>query len=148
MDKDEQLKRKNAFDGQLRYGADFERMTGRVEHLARIEKEKSKYLDDSGNLKPELVTGRPCPVCGTFPCSLVFIKEGFPHVKCQNCGMTYVNKVLKENIYAAPSSYSEVLRNPVQQEMDELKHQYLLDRIEEFYEGKGRLLDVDRKSVV
>lgn len=40
----------------------------------------------------------PCDLCGDWNHDLLFIKEGFRHVRCQTCGMVFVNPRLSEHL--------------------------------------------------
>ena len=77
---------------------------------------------------------------------MLFIKEGFRHLKCSLCGMVYVNPVLNEerlrSFYQDEDSYRQVLLNELNLSLDRKKFQYGLDLIKEHVPQKGNLLDV------
>lgn len=149
MTPQERLRRKNEFDGNLVLGVGrFNRQTGRDKHLAAVNcGRQQEFVDPSTNLlRVELSRPRVCPVCAADRPRPLFVKDGFRHNRCQDCGMTYVAPVLREerlhSHYLGEESYTRVLMNDLQMEMDRRKFSYGLDLIEEFLPGKGRLLDV------
>jgi 2-polyprenyl-3-methyl-5-hydroxy-6-metoxy-1,4-benzoquinol methylase len=150
MTPENRLIRKNEFDGNLALGVrQFNLATGRDAHLKERGRmiEKAQLLDPStGLLREELSISRLCPVCGKGESKLIFVKEGFRHLKCSDCGMVYVNPALKEerlhSFYQDEDSYTRVLLNDLQMRMDRKKFNYGLDLVEEYIPRKGRLLDV------
>jgi 2-polyprenyl-3-methyl-5-hydroxy-6-metoxy-1,4-benzoquinol methylase len=149
MTPDERLRRKNEFDGNLVLGVGrFNRQTGRDKHLADVNAGRREEFADpaTGLVRPELSRPRVCPVCSADRPEQLFVKEGFPHNRCPECGMIYVAPVLREerlhSHYLGEDSYTRVLMNEIQMEMDRRKFNYGLDLIESFVPGKGRLLDV------
>jgi 2-polyprenyl-3-methyl-5-hydroxy-6-metoxy-1,4-benzoquinol methylase len=149
MTPDERLRRKNEFDGNLVLGVgQFNRQTGRDKHLAGVKAGQREQFADpvTGLLRADLSRPRVCPLCSADRPQRLFVKEGFPHNRCAACGMTYVAPVLREerlhSHYLGEDSYTRVLMNEVQMEMDRRKFNYGLDLIESFLPEKGRLLDV------
>lgn len=149
MTPDERLRRKNEFDGNLVLGVGrFNRETGRDKHLAGVNAGRREQFTDpaTGLLRSDLSRPRACPLCSADRPRRLFIKEGFPHNRCTACGMTYVAPVLREerlhSHYLGEDSYTRVLMNEIQMEMDRRKFNYGLDLIESFVPGQGRLLDV------
>jgi len=149
MTPDERLRRKNEFDGNLVLGVGrFNRQTGRDKHLAGVKAGRREQFADpaTGLLRAEISRPRVCPLCGADSPRQLFVKEGFPHNRCTECGMTYVAPVLREerlhSHYLGEDSYTRVLMNEVQMEMDRRKFNYGLDLIESLTPQKGRLLDV------
>ena len=149
MTPDERLRRKNEFDGNLVLGVGaFNRKTGRDKHLAGVNSgRKETFVDPAtGQLRSDLSRARVCPLCGADRPRVLFVKDGFPHNRCADCGMTYVAPVLREerlhSLYLGKDSYTDVLLNEVQMQMDRRKFEYGLDLIESLVPGRGRLLDV------
>jgi 2-polyprenyl-3-methyl-5-hydroxy-6-metoxy-1,4-benzoquinol methylase len=149
MTPDERLRRKNEFDGNLVLGVGrFNRQTGRDKHLAGINAgRKEEFVDPAtGRLRGDLSRPRACPLCSADRPRLLFTKDGFPHNRCCDCGMVYVAPVLREerlhSHYLGEDSYTRVLMNEVQMEMDRKKFRYGLELIESFVPARGRLLDV------
>ena len=144
----ERLRRKNEFDGNLVVGVrQFNLATGRDTHLKRLAEQQTRFVDHAtGLLREELSLRRSCPVCGASEGKLLFIKDGFRHLRCNTCGMVYVNPVLNEELlhsfYQDEDSYTQVLLNETNLAMDRKKFQYGLDIIEEYIPQKGNLLDV------
>lgn len=149
MTPEERLGRKNDFDGNLLLGVGrFNRQTGRDKHLAGVNAGRREQFADpaTGLLRSDLGRPRVCPLCAADRPQRLFVKEGFPHNRCADCGMIYVAPVLREerlhSHYLGEDSYTRVLMNETQMEMDRRKFHYGLDLIESFVPGKGRLLDV------
>jgi 2-polyprenyl-3-methyl-5-hydroxy-6-metoxy-1,4-benzoquinol methylase len=148
MTAEERLRRKNEFDGNLVAGVrQFNIKTRRDRHLDRRAAEAAKFVDpETGLLREELARVRGCPVCGSGEARELFVKAGFRHVKCRACDMVYVNPVLREerlhSFYMDEDSWTKVLMNEAQQELDRKKFAYGLDVIEEHVPERGRLLDV------
>jgi 2-polyprenyl-3-methyl-5-hydroxy-6-metoxy-1,4-benzoquinol methylase len=42
----------------------------------------------------------PCDLCGSAKYRVLFVKEGFPHVRCLSCGLVFVNPRLEHHIEA------------------------------------------------
>ncbi|MDR1039437.1 MAG: class I SAM-dependent methyltransferase [Deltaproteobacteria bacterium] len=132
-DKKARLERKNAFDGALVYGtARFNRETGR-DRAARIPFQE--FVDpETGLLRPDLVRPRSCPVCSTPPGPGLFVKGGFRHVRCPECGLIYVSLVLREDVmlryWREELAWMSVLNSGPQEELDRLKFSYGLEAAE------------------
>ena len=145
---DQKMKLKNQFDGNLQMGAKkFNKITGRDKHLNNRRLNKLNYIDpDSGQLYSELSLNRKCPLCGSNNYEILFVKDGFSHVRCNICTMVYVTPTLKEekthSFYLNEDSYTEVLMNEVQLEMDKKRFNYSLDIIEELVARKNKIIDI------
>ena len=149
MKENERLKKKNAFDGNLIYGADvFNRRTERDKHLKnREENIIPNYINKkTGELKGLFVNSRECPLCAENDYYIIFNKSGFDHVKCNVCEMVYVNPILKDeklhNLYLDEQSYNKVLTNKLQIELDRKRFNYNLEIAEEYIKKPGELLDI------
>jgi SAM-dependent methyltransferase len=58
----------------------------------------SKFLDkETGVFLEEFTEKRLCPVCKNNAELEMFYKEGGRYVKCQDCGMVYINPVFKDS---------------------------------------------------
>jgi len=144
FDPAERLRRKNAFDAGLVMGVGrFTRTTGRDRHLEH----KLEALVDprTGRLRRELAQDRACPVCGVRWTEALFIKGGFAHGRCPDCGLIYVNPVLREeasrDYYRDEVSWSQVLDSGPQVRFDRLKYQYGLEAAAPYLHG-SKLLDI------
>lgn len=148
MTPEERLKRKNEFDGNLVMGGrQFNQITGRDAHLEKIKSQKAQLVNPiTGLLHEELTLPRSCPICNSDKENLIFIKEGFRHVRCSHCGMFYISPVLRkdrlQSFYLEESSWTKILLNETQQSLDRKRFQYGLDLIEEYLPRKGKLIDV------
>ena len=145
----DRLEKKNRFDGSLRFTAkDFFKLSGREKQAGLREEEKifGHFGDPETYLiKEEYLTYRSC-VCGDNCASLLFVKHGFRFIVCGRCGFLYVNPILKNETYLEfyknEESWFEVLQNPVQVELDNLKFSYGLEIIERYLKRRGKLLDI------
>ena len=130
---EERLRRKNAFDAGLVMGVEkFTRQTGRDRH--RQNRWDELVDPETGLVRAELIRARPCPVCsrnGGDPGEALFVKQGFRHLRCPDCGLIYVNPVLKDEAvlehYQEESSWVQVLASEPQVELDRMKYEYGLD---------------------
>lgn len=85
------------------------------DRMIEIRRERMKvYLDEKGQLRPELVESRNCPVCNAGACEEMFKKEGFTFVRCKECGIIYVNPCLRDEqvsqVYQH-QSYSDITKS-------------------------------------
>jgi len=138
------LERKNAFDGSLVMGtARFNQDTGRL--AARSRPFAWAIDQEMGLIRSDLVRPRRCPVCDTPPGRGLFVKDGFRHVQCPECGLIYVSLILREDVmekyWREELAWTGVLNSGPQMELDRLKYLYGLDLISHRLEGR-RLLDI------
>ena len=144
ISRSERLRRKNAFDASLVMGVEsFNRATGRDRHRASVLKD---LVDpQTGLIKNDLVRYRNCPICLNQSSEPLFIKDGFTHVRCPECGLVYVNPVLRDDLvlehYQQEESWVEVLESGPQVELDRLKYSYGLDMARPYLQGR-KLLDL------
>ncbi len=142
MDFAERVRRRNEFDASLVYGTrKFNLMTGRKEHTDYREKNDDRWTDPgTGIIYPHFARKRPCPLCDADDYQALFVKNGFPHVKCRKCDFVYVNPILNgeeyAKLYRAEDSWERVLETDAQIEMQRLEADYNLD-IAELYLEKG-----------
>ena len=138
------LKRKNAFDGSLVCGTSkFNRDTGRV---GATSKPFVWAIDPETSLiRSDMVRARCCPICDHCLGHTLFVKDGFPHVKCSECGLIYVNSILRDEVVAKfwreEIAWSGVLNSELQVNLDNLKYCYGLELVEPRLTGRT-LLDV------
>ena len=143
----ERLEAKNSFDGSLVFGTQtFNKRTGRDRHLEHRQRNDYFFVDPSTQqLRPEMTSPRSCPSCGGRKYQEIFVKEGFPHLQCEDCHMVYVAPILNEEallkLYEEEESWTEVLFSQEQMELDKKKFQYGLELIE-VYRESGDILDV------
>jgi 2-polyprenyl-3-methyl-5-hydroxy-6-metoxy-1,4-benzoquinol methylase len=143
-DPEARLAKKNAFDAALVMGAaQFNQKTGR---LKDNERPFIRAIDQAtGLIRDDLTQARRCPLCKAPPGRGLFVKDGFRHVKCPECGLIYVSLILREDIleqyWREERAWSAVLDSPPQMEMDRLKYQYGLDLVSWRIQGR-RLLDI------
>ncbi len=144
----QRLVRKNAFDASLVMGVEkFHRETGRDRHLSDAFESLTESLIDreTGRLRSELARDRDCPICGGRFVTPIFVKAGFPHGRCTDCGLIYVNPVLNDEAvldhYREESSWVKVMESGPQVEFDRLKYIYGLDVAGPYLSG-NKVLDV------
>ncbi len=85
-------------DASATIGArEFHQKTGVTNMLRKAENSfRDRFIDTRINrVKKEYVEPRNCPLCQRSENVAVFVKNGFEHCHC-DCGMVYVNEVLKE----------------------------------------------------
>ena len=150
MTPEERLERRNTFDGNLVFGSkEFNSSTGRESHLNLKKKVAPEFVDaETGLLKKDISKERKCPLCGCGKeeAREIFIKDGFPHLKCLSCGMIFVSPVLEveklQSLNMNEESWQKVLLTPNQIELDKRKFDYGLDLIESYCPSRGSLLDI------
>jgi 2-polyprenyl-3-methyl-5-hydroxy-6-metoxy-1,4-benzoquinol methylase len=125
--------------------------TGRDRYFAAKERELEELLDPAtGRLSDRFSRTIDCPLCGGAEHSLLFIKRGYPIVRCDECELVFANPQVDESLvlgeYRADSArandlWVDVLLSERQLELDREKFEEILDELEPF-RGGGRLLDV------
>jgi 2-polyprenyl-3-methyl-5-hydroxy-6-metoxy-1,4-benzoquinol methylase len=125
--------------------------TGRDRYFAAKERELEELLDPAtGRLSDRFSRTIDCPLCGGAEHSLLFIKRGYPIVRCDECELVFANPQVDESLvlceYRAASArandlWVDVLLSEPQLELDREKFEEILDELEPF-RGGGRLLDV------
>ena len=132
----ERLKRKNEFDASLVYGTKkFNELTGRKEFLSFRKNNDNKWIDSqTGLIHKKFSEYRNCPLCNNNYYKTLFVKAGFPHVKCSNCELVYVNPILNNNEYvklwSVEDSWENVLEKEHQIKMQAIEANYYLDIVE------------------
>jgi 2-polyprenyl-3-methyl-5-hydroxy-6-metoxy-1,4-benzoquinol methylase len=125
--------------------------TGRDRYFAAKERELEELLDPAtGMLSERFSRTIDCPLCGGDQHSLLFVKRGYPIVRCDECELVFANPQVDESLvlaeYHADSArandlWVDVLLSDRQLELDREKFEEILDELEPF-RGGGRLLDV------
>jgi SAM-dependent methyltransferase len=89
-----------------------------------------------------------CPSCGSHAQTELFVKAGYPIVRCDECALVFSNPQVDESLVleeyrdgGSNDLWVDVLTSPRQLEMDRAKFQEILDELEP-HRGEGRLLDV------
>ncbi|MBN1872027.1 MAG: class I SAM-dependent methyltransferase [Candidatus Omnitrophica bacterium] len=150
MDFDERVRRKNCYDGSLVYGArDFNMRTGRDKHMDDRREKDSRWMNPrTGRILEKFSQKRNCPLCDNNDYEILFIKNGFSHVRCNTCELVYVNPILdeKENerLVKAEDSWQRVLETEEQIRIKSIEARYLIDVIEQYVrpDGKSRVCDI------
>lgn len=143
----ERVKRRNEFDASLVYGTrKFNLLTRRDEHIGHRERSDEQWMDRATGVISEIFSEtRNCPLCDSNNYQTLFIKAGFPHVKCTGCGLAYVNPILNKEEYAklwrTEDSWENVLESPDQIKMQALEANYSLD-IAELYINEKHVSDI------
>jgi 2-polyprenyl-3-methyl-5-hydroxy-6-metoxy-1,4-benzoquinol methylase len=89
-----------------------------------------------------------CPSCDSGAFTRLFVKRGYPIVRCDDCGLVFSNPQVDESLvldeYREGGSndlWVDVLTSPRQLELDQEKFGEILTELEP-YRGDGRLLDI------
>ena len=93
--------KKNQFDGSLLYGVkDFNKKTSRDDHIDEATELQTEFFIDQkiNELKDYMQEHRKCPICGSDSNTLIFKKDGFRHVKCDDCDFIFVNPTANDSI--------------------------------------------------
>ncbi len=123
--------------------------TGRDRYFAAKERELEQLLDPATGMLSERFAKRiGCPSCESSSHTELFVKRGYPIVRCDDCGLVFSNPQVDESVvldeYREGGSndlWVDVLTSPRQLELDREKFGEILDELEP-YRGDGRLLDV------
>jgi SAM-dependent methyltransferase len=126
-----------------------DRETGRDRYFAAKERELDELLDPGTGLLSERWSHLvPCLLCGGEEHRALFVKRGYPIVRCAGCDLVFSNPQVDESRvldeYRAGGSsdlWVDVLTSPRQLELDRAKFERILDELEP-HRGQGRLLDV------
>ena len=150
---------KNSFDGFLKYKnlGKFYQLTGRKKHSQTVRNNISKFkrlIQNKGNQE-----FRTCQVCSSKSNNILFNKGGFLHVRCNVCSFVYVNPILKpevqEKALRKESSYTNVLKNKINIELDNNRFKYGLQslninkknkKILDYGTGYGQFLDTAKRE--
>ncbi|MEW5768061.1 MAG: methyltransferase domain-containing protein [bacterium] len=83
-----------------------------------------------------------CNICGSNDSRLLVVKNSFRVVKCQECGLVYVNPRLTEE--ALGSIYSEDYHTDSPDEVKEERREFFKEKIAWMnqYQSRGKILDV------
>lgn len=127
----------------------FEAASRRNPFFAQLEREEQELIDPAtGRLRAELARGVACPVCDTDDAEPLLDKRGYTFVRCRGCTMVYVNPQVDdemlERLYAkslANEMWIDVLTSDAERHHNIPHHDWLLERMEEFQDGR-LLLDV------
>jgi 2-polyprenyl-3-methyl-5-hydroxy-6-metoxy-1,4-benzoquinol methylase len=127
----------------------FEAASRRNPFFAQLEREEQELIDPAtGRLRAELARGVACPVCDTDDAEPLLDKRGYTFVRCRGCAMVYVNPQVDdemlERLYAkslANEMWIDVLTSDAERHHNIPHHDWLLERMEEFQDGR-LLLDV------
>jgi 2-polyprenyl-3-methyl-5-hydroxy-6-metoxy-1,4-benzoquinol methylase len=123
--------------------------TGRDRYFAAKERELEQLLDpDTGLVSQRWSRVVDCPSCGSSSHTVLFVKRGYPIVRCDACGLVFSNPQVDESVvldeYREGGSndlWVDVLTSPRQLDLDREKFGGILEELEP-YRGEGRLLDV------
>jgi 2-polyprenyl-3-methyl-5-hydroxy-6-metoxy-1,4-benzoquinol methylase len=123
--------------------------TGRDRYFAAKERELDELLDPGTGMLAERFAKRiDCPSCGSPSHAELFVKRGYPIVRCDECALVFSNPQVDESVvldeYREGGSndlWVDVLTSPRQLELDRAKFGEILEELEP-YRGDGRLLDV------
>ena len=125
--------------------------TGRDRYFAAKERELDELLDpETGLLSERFSRVIACPLCDGRSHTTLFVKRGYPIVRCDACRLVFANPQVDESLVLdeyraggerANDLWVDVLTSERQLELDREKFEEILDELEP-YRGGGRLLDV------
>jgi 2-polyprenyl-3-methyl-5-hydroxy-6-metoxy-1,4-benzoquinol methylase len=125
--------------------------TGRDRYFAAKERELDELLDqETGMLSERFSRVIACPLCEGRSHTTLFVKRGYPIVRCDDCRLVFANPQVDESLvleeYRGDSArandlWVDVLLSERQLDLDRAKFEEILDELEP-YRGGGRLLDV------
>ncbi len=93
---------------------------------------------------------RTCDLCGGETHDTLFVKEGFPHVRCRNCRLVFINPRLATHLDLQRSSgtgsmgeesLTEPQRRRLRKELAQMEPFRMLNRILEVGAGRGWFLE-------
>jgi SAM-dependent methyltransferase len=123
--------------------------TGRDTYWHALAEQRSRFVDDHGALRPELVEDVSCAVCGPAEARHAFEKDGFPYLRCAVCGTVFIGTQLREEVLdefwsTAPvaAMWLDVLLSRAQLEFDRRKFNHALEDVERLRGGPGSVLDI------
>lgn len=123
--------------------------TGRDRYFAARERELRELIDPgTGMLSERFARQIDCPSCGGSSHTELFVKGGYPIVRCDECALVFSNPQVVEEVvlgeYREGGSndlWVDVLTSPRQLELDRAKFGEILEELEP-HRGRGRLLDI------
>jgi 2-polyprenyl-3-methyl-5-hydroxy-6-metoxy-1,4-benzoquinol methylase len=123
--------------------------TGRDRYFAAKELELEQLLDPvTGLVSERFARHIDCPNCGASAHSELFVKRGYPIVRCDECALVFSNPQVDESVvleeYREGGSndlWVDVLTSRRQLELDREKFGEILDELEP-YRGDGSLVDI------
>jgi 2-polyprenyl-3-methyl-5-hydroxy-6-metoxy-1,4-benzoquinol methylase len=127
----------------------FDDETGRRRYFDALAREARELVDpQTGLLSTRWSRTVDCPLCGGTNHRRLFVKDGYPFVRCGDCRLVFANPQVDEALvlerYRANETadlWAEVLLSERQQELDRRKFARILDELEPL-RGRGRILDV------
>lgn len=141
----ERVRRRNEFDASLVYGTKkFNLLTKRDDHLNYRKNNDNKWINPlTGIIDDNFSEKRKCPLCASDDYELVFVKFGFPHVKCKKCNLVYVNQILNQDEYKklwkAEDSWENVLETGDQIKMQAFEAEYSMDVVMLYLDNKTNI---------
>ena len=135
----------SAFDRGSVVAVSLDTETGRDRYFAAQEAELRELVDPETGLLSERFAKRvDCPSCGSSAHSELFVKGGYPIVRCDECSLVFSNPQVDESVvleeYREGGSndlWVDVLTSPRQLELDRAKFEEILDELEP-HRGEGR----------
>jgi SAM-dependent methyltransferase len=123
--------------------------TGRDRYFEARDRELAAFVDPAtGRLAEAVAQEADCPLCDSASHHALFEKQGFTFVRCDECGLVFVNPHLDESVvldqYRTAETndlWFDVLTSDRQLALDREKFGEILELLEP-YRGAGRLLDV------
>jgi 2-polyprenyl-3-methyl-5-hydroxy-6-metoxy-1,4-benzoquinol methylase len=129
---------------------DFTKLTKRDLYRKQLEKEISELIDPkTGLVKMEVAQYVSCPLCSEEKkLRELFVTQGFPHVRCDKCGLVFVNPQVNEEklseLYGGSKAnelWLDVIMSDVEKGARYTLYERYFDKLEELTEHRT-LVDV------
>jgi len=129
---------------------EFEKKTSRDKYEEARQRELKQLLDpETGELSLQFSQYINCPLCGRDDSEVIFKKDGYTFVRCNECDHIYSNPQVNEEVvlecYGQAESneiWVDVLLSEEQYKQDEEKFKHMLQIIEGLCPLKGKVLDI------
>lgn len=128
----------------------FDKETNRNQFFYHRDSELDQMINPkTGKMPNDLMEKINCRVCASPDYEVLFIKNGFGFVRCNDCGLVYVNPQLKEKAIIkyyseeAPSheTFFDIILSPKQIEVDRELYRYYFEKIKKTIPN-GKILDI------
>ena len=134
-----------AFDRGSVVAVSLDTETGRDRYFAAREAELRELVDpETGLVSERFAKHVDCPSCGSSAHSELFVKGGYPIVRCDECSLVFSNPQVDESVvleeYREGGSndlWVDVLTSPRQLELDRAKFDEILDELEPHRGGRS-----------
>ncbi len=141
--------KKDLFDGSFIFsGGEFDEKTGRSKYIETKKPASEKFFFDPAQycIRPEFAAYRDCPICSGTSKRLIFVKDGFRHVKCEKCQFLFVDPILNDMAmtrnYIEDNDWAFVMLNDDERNINRKMYEYTLAVIKEKSPDIRDILDI------